>query len=156
MTELATRGSALPAVQSRQDLEALSDADLWTFAERATEAGQIAWEVADERLRRWVEVEEKTQTEIAQLIGRGQKTVSERCERLGIKPASNRGRPRISGATNSEPDDAEVVDAEVVEESSDYVAPSEPSYGTPDPGPRVKCPTCGHMVVPTDIQTWKE
>jgi hypothetical protein len=45
-------------------------------------------------------------------------------------------------------DDAEeVVDAEIVE---------EPSESSPDPGPRVKCPTCGHMVKPDDIGAWRE
>lgn len=150
---LASRGSALPAVQNRQDLEGLSDADLWTFAERATEAGVIAWEVADERLRRWIEVEGRTQTEVAKLVGRSQTRVSERCASLGIQPTSNRGRPRITGTVNSDPDDGEEVDGVVVGDPR----PNLPQpAAAPDPGPRVKCPTCGHMVVPTDIQTWKE
>lgn len=45
-------------------------------------------------------------------------------------------------------DDAEEVDAEVVDD--------EPSNLPADPGPRVKCPTCGHMVKPDDIGAWND
>jgi predicted XRE-type DNA-binding protein len=152
-TALAPRRSALPDVPSRHDLEALSPADLWTLEERASEIQDACRELNDERLRHWIEVEGKTQAEIAKLVGRSQQRISQRCDRLGIAPASKRGRSRITTPSNSTPTPStdgpntgfeEVIDAEVVDE--------EPA---PDPGPRVKCPTCGHMVKPNDLGAWE-
>jgi hypothetical protein len=48
-------------------------------------------EFNDEELRRWVEVEKKTQAEIAKLVGRSQGRISQRCSALGI----------VSGRTSS-------------------------------------------------------
>lgn len=116
--DLAKREAMLPAVPTRDDLQALGDADLWTFAERASEVGEmgkVAWELTDERLRRWVEVEGKTYTEISKIVGRSTSRISQRAIGLGLTPKSNRGRPRISTTGNSDPDE-EVIDAEVVED----------------------------------------
>lgn len=60
-------------------------------------------------------------------------------ERSGASDESSAPTPDI--AADDEP---EVVDAVVVDDSP------EPSI--PDPGPRVKCPSCGHMVKPSDIE----
>lgn len=145
MSNLALRTSAL-AIPSTQELEALGPADRWILEDRLDEAQGVLRDFNDAELRRWVEEEGKTQTEIARLVGRSQSRIGERCQRLGLISASNRGRPRrITGAGNSEPDlgEPEELDGEIVEEPY-------------DPGPRVKCPTCGYMVKPTDIETWKE
>jgi hypothetical protein len=58
----------------------------------------------DDDLRRWVEVEGKTQTEIAALVGVTQSTVSKRCAAIGLKSSSNRGRPRNISENNSNPE----------------------------------------------------
>ncbi len=79
---------------------------------------QALREFNDEELRRWVEVEGKTQTEIAKIVGRTQARISQRCRALDITP-SGKGRPHEDiSAYNDVPDavDAEVVDGEVVEE----------------------------------------
>lgn len=153
---LTPRSSALVSVPTQQELENLSPADLWTLEERATEVQEACREINDDRLRHWIEVEGKTQSEVARLIGRDQATVSRRCAACGIKSLSNRGRPIMQTHNSVGADDAEEVDAELVEDDEEYATSSQPFHGAPDPGPRVKCPTCGHMVVPTDIQTWKE
>lgn len=43
-------------------------------------------EINDAELRRWVEVEGKTQTEIAEMVGLSPQWVSDRCRKLGITP----------------------------------------------------------------------
>jgi hypothetical protein len=170
---LTPRSSALVSIPTRTELEALGPADLWMLEERAGEVQDAAREINDGRLRHWIEVEGKTQTEVAQMVGRSTTRISERCARLGIEPPKGKGtaggRPRkVSGTGNFAPDDAEEVDAEIVEDVSGERPPSRPAasglayaepdlqQGASDPGPRVKCPTCGHMVVPSDIHTWKE
>lgn len=110
-------GTAL-AVPTRQELEQLGPGDRWTLEERLDEAGDILREFNDEELRTWVEVDLKTQAEIAKLVGRSQARISQRCSALGITSGSKRGRPRNISADNS---DEEIIDAEVVED---------------DPGPR--------------------
>ena len=118
--ELAPRTSAL-AVPSAQELEALGPADRWTLEERWSDGVELLRQFNDEELRRWVEVEGKTQIEIAKLVGRSQSRIQERCARLGLTPKSNRGRPRITGTGNSDSDE-EVIDAEVVEDE-DQIPP---------------------------------
>lgn len=124
------------AVPTRKELELLGPGDLWTLSERAGEVKEIADELLDELLIGWAN-EGKTQTEIAKLVGRSQKTVSRRYERLGITPQSNRGRPRISQGTNSA--DEEVIDAEVVEDDpatprprKTRTSPDGPAHYLPD------------------------
>jgi hypothetical protein len=160
--QLAPRpSSALAEVPSRQELEALSPGDLWTLEERAVEITDLCRELNDQRLRDWI-ADGKTQTEIAQIVGRS--TSSRRCIRLGLESASKRGRPRlspggISGTGNSSAD--EVIDAEVVEDDPRPRPASQPASSASepqapaDPGPRVQCPTCGHMVKPNDIGAWQ-
>lgn len=80
---LAPRSSAL-AVPTRNELEALGPGDRWTLEERADEIKDLCRELNDEELRRWVEVDGKTQREIAQLVGRSQSRINERCQRLGL------------------------------------------------------------------------
>lgn len=45
----------------------------------------------------------------------------------------------------------EILDAEVVDDDG-----TPDVQGAPEFVPRVRCPTCGHMVASDDIQTWKE
>lgn len=73
-----------------------------------------------------------------------------------------------SVAEMAELEDFEEVDAEVVEDDPQDRPPTQspasgPAYSdpsdvqeAPDYVPRVRCPTCGHMVASDDIQTWKE
>jgi hypothetical protein len=120
-------------------------------------AGQLATEILDERVIQWTR-EGWSQQKIADELGCDQRTVGRRQERLGVTPVSSRGRPRkeLGDMPNSEdaapvaePQDEEVVSGEVVNDPG-------PSTLSPDPGPRVKCPACGHMVKPDDIHTWRE
>lgn len=107
-------------VPASQELEALSPAQRWSLEDALADARTHLSDFNDEELRRWVEVEGKTQTEIAELVGRSQQRIAQRCASLGIQPASNRGRPRNTTPSNS-PDDVElvegveVVDGEIVE-----------------------------------------
>jgi hypothetical protein len=104
--------SAALAIPTQRELEAVSPADRWAMEEKLGEAQEFLREFNDEELRRWVEDEYKTQTEIAKLVGRSTSQISRRCIRLGITASSNRGRPRISPGGNSP-----VLDAEVVEDT---------------------------------------
>lgn len=163
---LAPRPSALVSVPTRSELEALGPGDRWTLEERLGDVQILLREFNDNELRQWVEVDGKTQGEVAKLVGRSQSRIQERCAALGLVSKSNRGRPRITGTGNS---DEEVIDAEVVEDdpqprptprpaaAGPAHAPtaSEPSPPPADPGPRVQCPTCGHMVKPDDIGAWQ-
>jgi hypothetical protein len=117
-------------VPPARELGALSPSDRWNLEDALDEARGTLREFNDDEIRRWVEVEGKTQTWIAEQVGQSQKTVSRRCERLSIQPVSNRGRPRNSHSTNS--DEPEVIDAEVVEDSE------EPEW--------VQCHGCGRLV----------
>lgn len=56
--------------------------------------------------------------------------------------------PNASGSPDKPPaiEDPEPVQGEVV----------EPTPTPDDPGPRVQCPTCGHMVKPNDLGVWNE
>jgi hypothetical protein len=129
VSTVAVRSSAL-AVPTRQELEALGPGDRWTLEERLNQCQDVLRDFNDEELRRWVEVEGKTYTEIATLVGRSTSRISERCIRLGLSPKSNRGRPRISGTGNSGSADEEVVDAEVVEDDPQPLpASSRPASG---------------------------
>lgn len=125
---LARRPSALPDVPTRQELEALGPGDRWTLEERLGDAQVILREFNDDELRRWVEVEGKTQTEIARLVGRNQSTVSRRCQALGVvfdKGAGTKGgRPVMQTHNHTE----EVIDAEVVEDDP-QPRPVGPTYG---------------------------
>jgi hypothetical protein len=85
------------------ELEALAPVDRWTLEDRLGEAQGILREFNDEELRRWVEVERKTQTEIAEIVGQSQSQIQRRCARLGLVSVSNRGRPRITPTGNSDP-----------------------------------------------------
>lgn len=167
---LAPRTSALVSVPTRTELESLSPADLWTLEERASEVQEVCRELNDERLRRWVEVEGKTQRKIAAMVGRSPSNIARRASRLGLVAKDNRGGNRVLLTCEQNepepPDDAEEVDAEIVEDVPGERPPARPAAGGPayadpdlrqgasDPGPRVKCPTCGHMVKPDDIGAW--
>jgi hypothetical protein len=113
-------------------------------------AGQLATEILDERVIQWTG-ESWSQRKIADELGCSQPAVSKRQRRLGIEPAQPHKAPAISdNRVITSDDEPEIVDAEPV---SDDPGPS--TLG-PDPGPRVKCPACGHMVKPDDIHTWRE
>lgn len=113
------------AIPTTRELEALTPADRWNLEDAIDEAQGTLREFNDDELRRWVEDEGKTQTEIAETVGRSQSDIQRRCDKIGAKPKSKRGRPRITQAGNSAPEpsdpdddieDAEVVDGEVVED----------------------------------------
>lgn len=89
------------AIPTARELEALSPSDRWDIEDAIGEAQTTLRAFNDEELRRWVEVEGRTQTEIAGMVGRPQSTISHRCIRLGISPTTNRGRPRITNVGNS-------------------------------------------------------
>jgi hypothetical protein len=163
---VATRSAAV-TVPTRAELESITPADRWHLEDKLGEAQGALRGFNDDELRRWVEVEGKTQTEIAKLVGRDQSTISYRCARLGIEVPKGKGtaggRPKQVMDVHNPGDDEEVLDGEVVDEGYDDVPQSrptsEPSPRGPaysDPGPRVKCPTCGHMVKPDDIGAWRE
>lgn len=159
---LTPRQSALPDVPSRNDLEALSPADLWTLEERATEIQGACRELNDERLHHWVEVEGKTYADIARIVGRSRQAIQQRGSRLGLQSPDRRGGER---SFDKPPlSNEEVIDAEVVEDDPGTrpapqgglpATPSQPSPAVADPGPRVKCPTCGAMWKPGDIGAWQ-
>lgn len=88
-------------------------------------------EYNDDELRRWVEVEHKTQAEIAKLVGRSQGRVSRRCSALGIASGihARGGRPRVIPGNNS--DAAEVVEGEIVAPRSRR-QPEGPAHHFPD------------------------
>lgn len=127
------------------------------------QAGEIARGILDERIVAWT-TEGWTQTKIAEEIGCSQQTVSRRQAWLGVQPsqpnAPHSPRKVRAPSTSEEATDGEVVDAEVVDaEPSDNDASDRANGQTHqpyDPGPSVKCPTCGHMVRPDDIQVWAE
>lgn len=133
-------------VPTARELEALSPTDRWNLEEVLGAAQETLREFNDDELRRWVEVEGKTQREIAEMVGRSPGRIAQRASRLGLVPHDNRGGSRLLSPKQNPPDDDD--DAEVVE--------GEVSEAVLDPGPRVKCPTCGHMVKPDDIGTWRE
>lgn len=133
--DLAKRASSFPAVLTDQELRNLGPGDRWTLEERLGEAQGVLREFNDDELRRWVEVEGKTQTEIAELVGRDQSQVSRRCQALGIRPSSNRGRPRImqthnSGAEQEATDEPEEVTGEVVSDEPEQVGRMEVHYSS--------------------------
>jgi N6-adenosine-specific RNA methylase IME4 len=105
--------SAELVVPTPRELEALSPSDRWNIEDAIDEAQDTLRQFNDDELRRWVEVEGKTQVEIGEMVGRPQSTIASRCTRLDLTPKSNRGRPRINDTVYSE---AEVVDAEIVED----------------------------------------
>lgn len=105
-------------IPTSKDLEGLSPAERWDVEEGATALAAAAREFNDEELRRWVEVEGKTQAEIAELVGRSQSQISRRCARLGlVSGRTSSGQKRSMHVHTSDDDlEAEVVEGEVVEE----------------------------------------
>ena len=131
------------AIPTPRELEALSPSDRWDIEDAIDQAQGAVREFNDAELRRWVEDEGKTQTEVSKIVGRSTSQISRRCIRLGIESPSNRGRPRISPEGNS---DEEVIDAEVVEDDAEEVTgeivgydddsiPAAPSVVTDDLAP---------------------
>lgn len=111
--KLAKRESVLPELPSREvaraRLEALGDADLFTFVERATEWTELGLEVAEDRLRRWVEGEGKTYREVASITGKSKSRIGQLCLKFGITSTDNRGGRRVlsSAGQNEDPWNAE-------------------------------------------------
>lgn len=99
-------------IPSARELEALSPQNRWDIEESLDEAQDVLREFNDDELRKWVEGG-KTQRWIAEQVGRSQQRISQRCAALGLSTASNRGRPRITSPSNSDP---EIIDAEVVDD----------------------------------------
>lgn len=119
---------ALVIPTTREQLEAIDlrewpPAERWNVAEFGDALSELAWPINDDELRRWVEVEGKTQTEIAEQVERSPSAVANRCAKLGLQPKADGrgGRPKkqLSPPDNSNPDppndEWEVVDGEVVE-----------------------------------------
>lgn len=102
--------SAELTIPTARELESLSPSDRWDIEDAIDGAQQALREFNDEELRRWVEVEGKTQAEIGEMVGRPQSTIASRCTRLDLTPKSNRGRPRINDLVYSE---AEVVETQL-------------------------------------------
>lgn len=104
------------------ELETLSPADRWSLEDQMGEAQGVLREFNDEELRQWVEVEGKTQTEIAKLVGRSQQRISQRCAALGIRAADPRGKGFTSPSKTddeeevADTEDAEVLDGEIVDD----------------------------------------
>lgn len=113
--------SAALAIPATQELEALGCRDRWQLEAALAEVQPRLREINDAELRQWVEVDGKTQTEIAEIVGLAQQTISHRCWRLGIKPKADGrgGRPKaVTNVGNSEidaADEPEVVEGEVVD-----------------------------------------
>lgn len=132
-----------------RELEALSPNDRWDLEDMLGGAQETLRAFNDDELRRWVEVEGKTQREIAELVDRSRQRIAQRASRLGLVPRDNRGGQRLpsprqnGGEAVTDDGSSEEVDGEVVDDVP------------PDPGPRVQCPTCRHMVKPGDIEAWR-
>lgn len=89
-------------VPTARDLEALTPADRWAMEEHLDEAQGILREFNDKELQRWVEVEGKTQREIAAMVGRSKRAIARRCERLGLHSGDPRGGSRLGTGTQSD------------------------------------------------------
>jgi hypothetical protein len=114
------------------DLQGLRLCDVWDIEDRLQEATAEVSDYINDQIR-FLVGEGWTQTQIAEECKRAQQTVSDRMRRLGIEPASNRGRPRqlpVTGNSEPEPPDAEVLDGELVVENE------QPRKPDPAPGPR--------------------
>lgn len=154
MPDEPTIGAELDAIKldvqmSRRKIAALPPQERWALEDAASEIQSIVRAINDDELRRWVEKGE-TQDWIARQIGRSVSQVNRRVIALGLTPKSNRGRPRISPAGNSEateptppPADEpeELVQGEVVDGD-----PAPEPIPMPKPRGKVPCPTCGNPV----------
>lgn len=132
-------------VPTTRELEVLSPADRWDLEDALDNAQDILRPFNDDELRRWVEVEGKSYAEVGRIVKRSRQRIAQRASRLGLQSPDPRGGERESDnppLSNPEPPDSELVEGDVVAE--------------PDPGPRVRCPGCGHMVKPDDIRVWRE
>jgi transposase len=81
------------AVPTRRELEAFTPADRWTLEDKLDDAQGILRKFNDDELRKWIEVEGKTQTEVAKIVGRSRSRIAQRATRLGLTPKRG-GRPR--------------------------------------------------------------
>ena len=72
-------------VPTASELEALTPAERWAIEDKLDEAQDVLREFNDDELRRWVEVEGKTQTEIAKIVGRSQQRIQQRCAALSLQ-----------------------------------------------------------------------
>lgn len=113
-------------IPSTRELEALTSKDRWQLEVALDEVQPRLRDLNDAELRVWVEDEGKTQTEIAELVGLAQNTISNRCVRLGIEVSKGKGtqggRPRkVIGPDNPDPTEPEpeLVEGEVVEDGWD-------------------------------------
>lgn len=168
-TKLAKRTAAeldTLAVEIREEHEACEH-DAQSAVERAIRCGEMLTEAKDKVAHGewlpWLEANFPAAKTTAQGYMRlAQDGNAQRVAHLPVREAlaelaEPRSDPEPPNATPPGParpesvpdyDDAEEVDAEVVEDDP----PDLPA----DPGPRVKCPTCGHMVKPDDIGTWRD
>jgi hypothetical protein len=108
---------------------------LFLLEDAIEDAVHFISDLIDERIRE-LAAEGWTQTRIAKEANRTQSAISKRMSRLGIEPASKRGRPkRIIPGNNSAPEaPEETTEAEAEEipvEPSDEPAPTRPVRRTP-------------------------
>jgi hypothetical protein len=80
---------------TQRELEALTPADRWVLEETLEDAQSTLRKFNDDELRRWVEVDGKTQREIAKMVGRSAGRISQRVKRLGLVPHDARGGRRL-------------------------------------------------------------